>query len=325
MKNENCSTTRLLVQNKPIFEQKPKYKLTPRLFLPPNIERKGEGGLRTKGFFKQSYEGKPLISVVTVVYNGEKYLEQTILSVLEQDYDNVEYIIVDGGSTDGTLDIVKKYENAIDYWISEPDKGISDAFNKGIKLTIGECIGIINADDWYESDCISTIVMNLQNGGILYGRINYWTDAKIDFTSTPDHSKIEEEMSISHPAVFIKRSVYEHIGLFQTSYQLAMDYELILRAYRQNTTFHYINRIISNMRNDGISAQHWIRASKEVKRAKISLGSSRISAELNFLSHTLWPYVKVSIFKSINNSPFRYILIPYRILKKLLVPSKGNQ
>ena len=107
------------------------------------------GGLRSSGITKKSTDEKPLISVVTVVYNGEATLEQTILSVVSQTYENVEYIIVDGGSKDGTIDIIKKYECKIDYWQSEPDRGIYDAMNKGIGLAIGEWIYIIGADDFF--------------------------------------------------------------------------------------------------------------------------------------------------------------------------------
>jgi len=99
-----------------------------KLFLSEGENRKGEGGQRTKGHFKKSYEKKPLISVITVVFNGEKYLEETITSVINQTYENVEYIIIDGGSTDGTLDIIKRYEDKIDYWVSEKDNGIYDDY-----------------------------------------------------------------------------------------------------------------------------------------------------------------------------------------------------
>jgi hypothetical protein len=99
------------------------------LFLPEGENRQGEGGLRIKGYFKKSLDNKPSISIITVVYNGEKYLEETIKSVITQTYDNVEYIIIDGGSTDGTLDIIKKYEDYIDYWVSEKDGGMYNAIN----------------------------------------------------------------------------------------------------------------------------------------------------------------------------------------------------
>jgi glycosyltransferase involved in cell wall biosynthesis len=117
-------------------------------------------------------EANPLITVVTVVYNGEKFLEETILSVINQTYDNVEYIIIDGGSTDGTLDIIKKYEHAIDYWVSEKDKGIYDAMNKGIDLATGEWINFMNAGDCLNNyETLKSInYYNLQNFTMLYGK-----------------------------------------------------------------------------------------------------------------------------------------------------------
>ena len=141
-----------------LFRSDPLSKVQSVLFLPPNPERKREGGLRTKGYFKRSYDEAsalsdnsplPLVTIITVVFNGEKYLQQTIQSVINQTYDNVEYVVIDGGSTDGTVDIIRKYEDKIDYWVSEPDQGIYDAMNKGIQLAGGEIVGLINSDDCY--------------------------------------------------------------------------------------------------------------------------------------------------------------------------------
>ena len=114
--DEGYSTTRLLTQEKPQIINTTEDKFETVLFLPKGENRKGEGGLRTKGYFKKSFDDKPLISIITVVFNGEKYLEETIQSVINQTYSNVEYIIIDGGSTDGTLDIIKKYEDSGKSW-----------------------------------------------------------------------------------------------------------------------------------------------------------------------------------------------------------------
>ena len=145
--NKEYSTTRLVTKGKPEIIKNTGDEFESVLFLPEGENKKGEGGLRTKGYFKKSYEDKPLISIITVVYNGDKYLEETVQSVLSQTYDNVEYIIIDGASTDGTIDIIRKYEDQIDYWVSERDKGMYDAMNKGIDAASGELINFMNAGD----------------------------------------------------------------------------------------------------------------------------------------------------------------------------------
>lgn len=134
--------------------QKPEDQFETILFQPEGEGRKGEGGLRINRYFKKNTEDKPLITVITVVFNDAAHLEKTILSVLSQSYDNVEYIIIDGGSTDGTLNIVQKYEHAIDYWVSENDQGIYDAMNKATKLSFGEAALFLNSGDCLLHSCV---------------------------------------------------------------------------------------------------------------------------------------------------------------------------
>ena len=112
------------------------------------------GGLRTLGHFKKNLNDKPLISIITTSLNSSKTIEKTILSVLNQTYDNVEFIIIDGNSSDGTINIIKKYEKFIDFWVSEKDDGIFDGMNKGIKFSSGDIIGILNSDDEYTKDAL---------------------------------------------------------------------------------------------------------------------------------------------------------------------------
>ena len=112
------------------------------------------GGRRLKGIVRDGTPDRPLVSIVTVVYNGAATIERTIASVLGQSYPNIEYIIVDGGSTDGTLDILRAHEDRVDLWVSERDGGIYDAMNKGVALCTGEWVGLINADDWYVDDAV---------------------------------------------------------------------------------------------------------------------------------------------------------------------------
>jgi len=254
--DEKYSTTRLLTKEKPLLKQKPEYKLEPKLFLPLDLERKGEGGLRTKGYFKKSYDNKPLISVVTVVYNGEKHLEQTINSVLEQGYDNVEYIIIDGGSTDGTLEIIKKYEDQIDYWVSEPDSGIYDAMNKGISLCTGDYIAFLNADDWYTRDGIENIVSSVSEGSVSYVFANvdmYNEKNEFSYTMTLRRKSYRIVMPFGHPALFVKKDILFSIP-FDQQYNIASDYDFICKLIKKKLPSIYLDKSIVNFREGGVSS-----------------------------------------------------------------------
>ncbi|GAB6182725.1 glycosyltransferase family 2 protein [Thermodesulfovibrio hydrogeniphilus] len=245
--DERYSTTRCVTEEKPQIINRPEDKFETLLFLPPGEGRQGEGGLRTKGYFKKSYKDKPLISVITVVLNGEKYLEETIQSVLNQTYDNVEYIIIDGGSTDGTLDIIKKYEDYIDYWVSEKDKGIYDAMNKGIDVASGEWINFMNAGDgFYERDVIAKIFeREYKDVGIICG----------DFIAVHDNQKVLRKpkplykfyryMCLSHQSAFININLMKKLR-YNQDYRLAADYEFFLRAfYKEKVIFNYVSLIVN--------------------------------------------------------------------------------
>jgi len=215
-------------------------------------------------------DGAPLVSIVTVVFNAEKTLEHTIQSVLEQTYVRIEYIIIDGSSTDGSPGIIRKYESRIAYWVSEPDKGISDAFNKGIAAARGDIIGILNADDWYEKDAVALAVEKIGSSGadIVYGMIQWWDNDKPAEKVSADHELLDREMSLNHPSVFARRAAYEQIGLYRTDFLYAMDYEWLLRAKKAGLTFAAIPQCIANMRLEGVSNNHWRRALKEESLAK---------------------------------------------------------
>ncbi len=267
MKNNNYSTTKLLTKEKPKVVSNENDTFKSVLFLPESKDRKGEGGLRTQGYFKQTYEDKPLISIITVVYNGEKYLEETILSVLNQSYDNVEYIIIDGGSTDGTVDIIKKYEDSIDYWVSESDGGISDAFNKGLKYCTGDLVGIINADDYYEKDAFSKIVdvykSNTKTGEAVY----YGKTYKITLNNEKLIKKDNKRgwcMSVpfSHCSSFLTFGYYKKYGLFNKDFKIAMDVELLARGLNKEN-YIAVDSCIATQRNGGVSDVNRIAGYKE--------------------------------------------------------------
>lgn len=242
----------------------------------------------------------PLVSIITVVYNGERYLESAIESVLGQSYPNIEYIIIDGGSTDNTLNIIRKYESRLAFWISEKDKGISDAFNKGIRKATGEWVGILNADDWYASDAVERIMASSQDNDVLYGDLSMWKDGKKDYTVKGDHTILTREMSVNHPTVFVKRICYEKFNAFDLSYKCAMDYDVMLRFFTNGCRFAYVPGVITNMRWAGVSDQRWFLACKETLAIKNKyLPKRKLLNRLYFYKHVTAIYVTKKLSKGI--------------------------
>jgi glycosyltransferase involved in cell wall biosynthesis len=244
--------------------------------------RIGEGGLRSRGWFKASSPETPLVSVITVVRNAAAVLEQTIRSVLEQTYHNVEYLVIDGASGDGTLDVLQHYDRAIDYWVSEPDSGISEAFNKGIELSTGELIGLLNAGDRYEPQAIAAVVAARdarQRFAIYHGDLVYCReDGTAMYRTHPDLSKIWRYMSVFHPTMLVEREVYRRIGLYSPQFRYAMDSELVHRAVRAGVRFVYVPRTIAAMRLGGRSHREYRRAFAEFRDSVILHGGPRLPA-----------------------------------------------
>ncbi len=258
--NLNFSTTRIMIKQEPVIENHPDDQFETKLFLPEGEGRQGEGGLRTQGYFKKSLPDIPLISVITVVFNGEKYLEETIQSVLGQTYDNVEYIIIDGASTDGTLDVIRKYEHAIDYWVSEKDCGIYDAMNKGIIASQGQIIGIVNSDDYYEQDTCKMVTKTCKNNPDAYlvhgamRRIDEDKNVDSVYGSKKDFSEILMA-PFNHPACFFHAEFYRKYGIFDKNFVTAADYDLMLRFKGKNLKDVYIDKVLSNFRKVGTTSQ----------------------------------------------------------------------
>ena len=216
----------------------------------------------------QSHKHHPKVSIITIVFNGQKSIERTIKSVLAQRYPNIEYIIIDGGSTDGTIDVIKKYRDRIAYWMSEPDKGIADAFNKGLRQAKGEIIGFINSDDWYNEDTVSKVVPHFERYSVVYGDVQFWDNGKKQERTFGNHKKLNQGMTIAHPAVFVKKEVYEKFGGFNISFKIAMDYEFIAKLYHNGISFFNIDTVIVNMNVGGLSDRKWVQAFLEERKVK---------------------------------------------------------
>jgi glycosyltransferase involved in cell wall biosynthesis len=202
----------------------------------------------------------PLISIITVVYNGASTLEQTMLSVINQTYKNIEYIIIDGCSTDGTIDIIKKYEDRLVYWVSESDKGIYDAMNKGINKATGNIIGIINSGDSYENNAIENIVaQSIKNKdiGVFHGLLRIYDENGKFECILGQHSSHLAKGMIEHPTCFVNRNIYDRYGLFDIQYKSAADYDFMLKLYFNSVKFMLLESILSNFYRGGISGS-WI-------------------------------------------------------------------
>jgi GT2 family glycosyltransferase len=224
------------------------------------------------------------VSIVTIVRNGAATLEATINSVLEQQGASIEYIIVDGGSTDGTLDLVRKYEDRIAIWISERDKGISDAFNKGIALTTGDIVGILNADDVLLPGGVAASVAALNahpEAGFSFGDCEFYEGDRLAYVrhDDPDYRKlIGRRMPVSHPTVFVRRSVYEQHGLFRCDLKIAMDYDLLLRFDDAGVRGVPASGTITRMHLGGVSSTQVMRSNREALRVLLEHGRPAVPA-----------------------------------------------
>lgn len=206
---------------------------------------------------KQSSIEFPLISIVMVTFNCDDYLMQAMESVLNQSYFNVELIVVDGGSTDGTLEVVQSFGDAVSYWQSEPDKGIYDAMNKGISLATGDWIGFKNADDWYCDGAFDVLAKSIQKNpaaDVWYGN-SYSVVQEEPLEVSPfftDHNTLGGNPGIDHRSCFIRLELHRKIQ-FDTRYRLAADFDVFWRLKKSGALFAHLNAFISYKRYGGAS------------------------------------------------------------------------
>ncbi|AYA78083.1 glycosyltransferase [Bacillus sp. Y1] len=202
----------------------------------------------------------PLVSIITVTYNSEKTIGKTIDSVFDQTYKNIEYIIIDGESSDRTIDIVKRYKKKFGdrlIFVSEKDNGIYDAMNKGIEKSSGEIIGIINSDDWYESDAVEKVLESLTMKGIdgVYHGYQRFVSIKGEeiLISRSSKNNLRNKM-LEHPSCFVSRNIYIKQGMFNLDYKFCADYDFLLRLLENNVPFIEVDSIISNFTVGGVSS-----------------------------------------------------------------------
>lgn len=267
----------------------------------PKQENKLVGGLRLRGMEKQGAADTPVVSIVTIVRNGEEHIRKTIEGVLQQSYDPIEYIIIDGKSEDNTVSILRQYDETIDFWQSEPDEGISDAFNKGIMAARGDIIGLINCGDWYEDEAVQRAVDAFSANrevGVVCGALQFWKGESRQYCCHSVPRLLEREMTVTHPTCFIRSALYHRFGLYSTDYRLAMDYELLLRFKRQGVQFLSLEEVLANMQHDGTSEANWKNALLETHRARVALlGNSFFAGHSYYLFLTAKRQLRIVLEK----------------------------
>jgi glycosyltransferase involved in cell wall biosynthesis len=220
------------------------------------------------------------ISIITATYNSAATIRDCIQSVNSQTYNNIEHIIIDGASKDNTLEIINSLPNRVITIVSEPDKGIYDAMNKGIKAATGDVIGILNSDDFFTSDnIIETVVDNFKNSDIdaLYGDVHFVNPDDISKNVRYYSSAIFKPSLFrfgfmpAHPSFYMKRECYEKYGVYALDYKIASDYDLLIRyLHKEKIKYKYINKDFVTMRTGGVSTENFnsiVTLNKEIVRA----------------------------------------------------------
>jgi glycosyltransferase involved in cell wall biosynthesis len=219
---------------------------------------------------------KPLVSIITVCRNAERTIGKTIESVLNQTYPQIEYLIIDGASTDATLEIVKRYEPRFKgrlRWVSEKDRGIYDAMNKGIALAQGRIIGLVNSDDWYEPEAVELVARSYREHGdaVYYGILRVMEDGKEVMLIARNHQFLHRDV-VAHPAYFVAKNIYDEHGLFRLEFKYAADFELMMRLMSRHVQFVQIDAIMANFSSGGATTVNELRSAEEYLRIRCEYG-----------------------------------------------------
>lgn len=223
-----------------------------------SVQVKVEGGARIYHGGSQVDPECPLVSIVCAVYNGEAHLENTLESILGQTYKNIEIIVIDGGSNDSTIAIIERYNPNIEYWVSESDTGIADAWNKGLKHTHGEIIGFLNSDDYYAPDMVQKAVTkigeNISKPMVSYGNTQMVVGRKMGryIAGNFNESRLCYGFGFMHPSVLATRAAFDKVGQFNMKYKIAMDTDWLLRSVTQQVDFVNNDGLVY-MRSGGVS------------------------------------------------------------------------
>ncbi|BAY11975.1 glycosyltransferase family 2 protein [Calothrix sp. NIES-2098] len=255
------------------------------------------------------------ISIITPSFNSERTIEKTILSVIcQKNNSSIEYIIIDGGSTDSTCEIIKRYLDRIDLFISEPDAGPYDAMNKGVRRATGDIIGIINSDDWYHENAIKIVETEFSKNpdiDIIYAPVDNYFSGNYIATFIPGSlNKLSIRFTLNHPSCFIKKTAYNLVGLYDLKYKITADYDLILRLYLSNLKFHFVNTSLAAYSLNGMSSstKPWDRA-RLIRESWLISNKAALKLGGSFKQQQIKAYI-IWIFHELFAIPARYFLKP---------------
>lgn len=236
------------------------------------------------------YAGTPLVSIITACFNARDSLEAAILSVRAQTYPNIEHIIIDGGSSDGTVDVIRKHSAGLAYWVSEPDNGIADAWNKGLARAKGGIVATLNADDAYDAEAVAKAVDALggDDWAIVYGTAHYFDThpgktvaiGDLDF----DPAVLEFGFGFMHTTCFVPKRVYGEVGGFDSRYRIAIDSDFLLRCHYRGIPFRKGGNL-THMRTGGLSQRRQTRAYLEFLQQLLRNGYPRWKIARALLGH----------------------------------------
>jgi glycosyltransferase involved in cell wall biosynthesis len=261
-----------------------------------SLENIKKGGRYLKG--ENKAQESPLVTIITICRNVSLTLDKTIQSVIEQTYPNIEYIIIDGDSTDGTLDIIKNYEEHIDFWISEPDDGPADAINKGFTVCNGEFIFLLNADDFVKSDFISNAIESIDEdcdfvfGDCLVG--DFGGEYKHRWKGDRNYiKKIAYTMPrVNQPTIVFKRKCLDIVGIYDADKKVAPDYDWLVRGYAKNITGKYTDKLVTYFALDGISDNCYYNGLSEVRESSLRYAGSIFMTNFYFIARCVRRIIK---------------------------------
>ena len=270
------------------------------------------------------------ITIITPVFNGGKSIEKTIESVINQSLKSpLEYIIIDGKSTDDTLRVVEKYKDKIDLVISENDKGVYDAMNKGISHASGDLIGIINADDWYNPGALQAVedaFAQNPTADIVYSPVETYFNGEYLIRFVPGNlERLPFKFTLNHPSCFIKKQVYDRLGTYDLTYSIAADYDFILRAYGAGFSFHYVEPSLASYSLNGLSGKPLAKF-KQIQQSR-RVGQRYIDQHQPQLSGEHWRFYLGWLLKEVTIFPVKHFVKPHRArqLKALLRKTLGGR